>query len=82
MLTTTWCAMTLDVTLVSNVDLLRCNFPGCYLVVSSLLHWLISFNHIVSFDMLRFVEKPAGGWFCDDDCKRNVSFRVGGRKCH
>ncbi|KAF8226536.1 hypothetical protein L208DRAFT_1406855 [Tricholoma matsutake] len=55
-------------TLVSNVDLLRCDSPGCYLVYHLTCHGLI--------------EKPSGGWFCDDECKRNVGFRVGGCKCH
>lgn len=53
-------------TLVSNVDLLRCDSPGCYLVYHLTCRGLI--------------EKPSGGWFCDDECKRNAGFRVGGRK--
>ena len=23
------------------------------------------------------LSKPQGGWFCDDDCKKNAGFRVG-----
>ena len=23
------------------------------------------------------LEKPAGGWFCDRDCRENAGFRVG-----
>ena len=23
------------------------------------------------------LSKPQGGWFCDDECKKNAGFRVG-----
>ncbi|KAF9547125.1 hypothetical protein CPC08DRAFT_729779 [Agrocybe pediades] len=45
-------------------ELLCCQAPGCGLKY-----------HLRCRGLL---EKPSGNWFCDDDCKENAGFRVGG----
>ena len=72
-------------TLINDGDLLRCDSPGCYLVVSQLnfathsrdLPAVIIQYHLTCRGL---VEKPAGGWFCDDDCRRNAGFTVRKRR--
>ncbi|KDR81053.1 hypothetical protein GALMADRAFT_91766 [Galerina marginata CBS 339.88] len=52
---------------IAERDLLRCDAPGCALTYHLSCQGLF--------------EKPTGGWFCDDECKKNAGFRGGsGRK--
>ncbi|KAF9536886.1 hypothetical protein CPC08DRAFT_771425 [Agrocybe pediades] len=51
---------------IAESDLLKCDAPGCELTY-----------HLSCQGLL---VRPTGGWFCDDDCKKNAGFRVGSRK--
>jgi hypothetical protein len=68
---------------IDEVDLLSCNAPGCGLTVSdstftfSLLNLPWTQYHLTCQGLF---EKPSGGWFCDDECKKNAGWRVGSRK--
>lgn len=74
-------------TLVDEVDFLRCDSPGCYLVVS-LFHFTDydyqkdSPSEIIQYHLTcrGLVKKPAGRWFCDDECRRNAGFTVRKRR--
>jgi hypothetical protein len=69
-----------------TIDLLSCNAPGCQcnLTVGKEVHHdifpltkliiLYSQYHMTCRGKL---SKPQGGWFCDDECKKNAGFRVG-----
>ena len=63
------------------VDLLSCNAPGCNLTVCKCTN--IIFPLVVLTKLIIFysqyhmtcrgeLSKPQGGWFCDDECKKNV----------
>ncbi|KAF8811359.1 hypothetical protein BYT27DRAFT_7089776, partial [Phlegmacium glaucopus] len=53
-------------TTIEEVDLLCCDAPGCGLTY-----------HLTCQGLF---EKPSGGWFCDDECRKNAGWRVGSRK--
>ena len=69
---------------IDGIDLLLCNAPGCNLTVrkcgphifplTSKLTIFYSQYHMTCRGEL---SKPQGGWFCDDECKKNAVFRVG-----
>jgi len=57
-----------------------CDSPGCYLTVRlaqiSLFTLLNLFYIYYHLRCQGLIQKPAGGWFCDDECKRNARFTV------
>ena len=63
-------------------DLLRCDAPGCGLTVSYILHcYNLDLPHIqYHLTCQGLFEKPSGGWFCDDECRKNAGWQVGGQK--
>ena len=68
---------------IDDIDLLSCNAPGCGLTVSdssftfSLLNLSWTQYHLTCQGLF---EKPPGGWFCDDECKKNSGWQVGKRR--
>ena len=61
-------------------ELLRCDAPGCHLTVSVLRGFgrLLIMSPQYHLSCQGLVDKPVGGWFCDDECKKNAGYRVGG----
>ena len=66
---------------IEGIDLLSCNAPGCNLTVCKCTN--IIFSLVVLTKLIIFysqyhmtcrgeLSKPQGGWFCDDECKKNV----------
>ena len=63
-------------------ELLHCDAPGCCLTVSVLSGFgglnLLIMRPQYHLSCQGLFDKPVGGWFCDDECKKNAGYRVGG----
>jgi hypothetical protein len=63
-------------------EILRCDAPGCRLTVRVSIGGFTGFLLIVNpqyhLSCQGLFERPVGGWFCDDECKKNAGYRVGG----
>ena len=68
---------------IESINLLLCDAPGCNLTVCKctyifpLTSKLIIFYSQYHMTYRGELSKPQGGWFCDDECKKNAGFRVG-----
>ena len=70
---------------IEGIDLLSCNAPGCNLTVCKRAHTifpLVLSKLIIFYSQYHMacrgeLSKPQGGWFCDDECKKNAGFHIG-----
>ena len=69
---------------IEGIDLLSCNAPGCNLTVCKRAHTifpLVLIKLIIFYSQYHMacrgeLSKPQGGWFCDDECKKNAGFYI------